>query len=591
MKKNKKSHSEINYWQSNTDMMTGLVLVLVLIILLLILYLMQIPEDTLPDAHEGDSYALDEELGDTLDGDDYDGGGYYGGGDYDYDDDDGGGYYGAGGGGDEGGDVEEYTETNDEGGEVEEYTEAEYDEDGGGGAGDGASYYEGDYEYPYAPTSGDEWGKAAVYATVVDAETGRAIREEGITFELYEEQIAGSGGTLRFLNTYYPEKKEYRDYSTTGDGTFYLPEKIDEGNYYFKQITDLEGYDSVDAVDFEVDDVYDWADPFVVSIEISPSKNTIPITMVDAETEQPISGGTFEITAAEDIRTADETVRYAKDQVADTVTIDEDGRGESEELYLGSYLVSQDTIPQYYASIEGTTPATVEKKDGGTPDAIKFICEKTKISLSLSDELYTSRKLEGAEFMLTCDGYPELTQEAETDENGEIVFTDLERSRTYELRQVSAPEGYRFDDTAVSVTVSEDGRIEGNVEASFEFTNYIPRVNIDVTDKILGKPVSDLSAALYNSDDELIQTWTTSGSEKTFEDLADGSYYVLLDGDEDKKYEFEFSEDEALQEFSISIWTIENIFEIIGGGIAGVLGLSVLTMILKKIIRRKGKKS
>ena len=149
MKRNKKSHSEINYWQSNTDMMTGLVLILVLIILLLILYLMQIPEETQPDAYEGDSYALDEELGDTLNGNDN---GAYGGGDYDYDDNDGGGYYGggggygagAGGGEDEGGDVEEYTETDDEGGEVEEYTEAEYDEDGGGGAGDGTSYYEGD---------------------------------------------------------------------------------------------------------------------------------------------------------------------------------------------------------------------------------------------------------------------------------------------------------------------------------------------------------------------------------------------------------------------------------------------------------------
>lgn len=82
MKKQRKSHSEINYWQSNTDMMTGLVLILVLIILLLILYLMQIPEDTLPDAEEGDGYTVDNQLGDAMD-DDYDAGG-----DYDNDDDD-----------------------------------------------------------------------------------------------------------------------------------------------------------------------------------------------------------------------------------------------------------------------------------------------------------------------------------------------------------------------------------------------------------------------------------------------------------------------------------------------------------------------
>lgn len=600
MKRNKKSHSEINYWQSNTDMMTGLVLVLVLIILLLILYLMQIPEEREPDAYEGDSYALDEELGDTLSGEDYDAG-YYGGSDYDYAGGSygggsygggsyGGGGYGAGSGSDEGGDVEEYTETNDEGGDVEEYTEAEYDDEGGGGgAGDGTSYYEGDYEYPYAPTNGDEWGKAAVYATVVDAETGRAIRQEGITFELYEEQTAGAGGSIRFLNTYYPVKTEYRDYSTTEEGVFYLPEKIDEGNYYFKQITELEGYDLAEAVDFYVDDVYDWPDPFVVSIEVSPSKNIIPITMMDAETEQSVSGGTFEIIAAEDIRTADETVRYAKNQVADTVTINE-GYGESQELYLGKYIISQDTIPQYYASIEATTESTVEKKDGGTPDAIKFICEKTKISLSLSDELYTSRKLEGAEFTLTCDGYPELTQEAETDENGEIVFTNLEKNRTYELRQVSALEGYRFNDAPIEITVSEDGRIDGEVETSLDITNYIPRVDIEVTDKIFGEPVSDLSVSLYNSDDEMLQTWTTSGSAETFENLSEGSYYVLLDGEEERKYEFDFSEDEALQEFSVSIWTMENIIVIVVGCVAALGVVSIVTVILRKSVR-KGKKS
>ena len=179
MKRNKKNHSEINYWQSNTDMMTGLVLVLVLIILLLILYLMQIPEDTLPDAEEGNGYTVDNQLGNTIDDHAHDLGGDSDDGDDDWD--------GAGGGGD---------------GE-EEYEEEEDIVSGGGGGG-GGDDYGGDYEFPYPPTSGDEWGKAAVYATVVDEETGRAIRQAGITFELYEEEGGDDGGSLRFLNTYYP---------------------------------------------------------------------------------------------------------------------------------------------------------------------------------------------------------------------------------------------------------------------------------------------------------------------------------------------------------------------------------------------------
>ena len=371
---------------------------------------------------------------------------------------------------------------------------------------------------------------------------------------------------------------------------FFLPEKIDEGNYYFKQISEVEGYDLAEAVNFEIDDVYDWPDPYVVSIAISPAKNIIPVELTDVETQEPISDGTFKVTAAEDIITSDETLRYAKEETADTIVMDEDGQGQSKELYLGSYIISQDEIPKYYASIENTTERTVEEKDGSTPAAVKFSCEKTKIELTLSDEVYTSQKLEDAKFTLTCDNYPELDQEAETDANGELVFTDLEKNRTYELRQISAPDDYRFDDAAVEITVTEDGRIEGEAKASFEFTNYIPRVNINVTDKLMNKPVSDYSLSLYSEDDGLIRTWTTNGTDVTFENLPEGGYYILLNGDEEKKYEFDFSEDEALQEFSVSVWTMQNIIVIIIGCGAVILAIFAVAVIIRKKVR-KGNKS
>ena len=134
---------------------------------------------------------------------------------------------------------------------------------------------------------------------MIDGETGRAVRRAGIAFELYEEQIKGDGGAKRFLNTYYPEKIEYRSYATTEAGVFYLPEKIEQGHYYFKQITELAGYDPAETAYFDVDDSYDWPDPFVVSIEVFPSKNIIPVRLTDADTGEPIPDGTFRITAAE----------------------------------------------------------------------------------------------------------------------------------------------------------------------------------------------------------------------------------------------------------------------------------------------------
>lgn len=544
MKKRKRSHSEINYWQSNADLVTGFVLVLILIIMLLILYLVQIPENSEPDAVSGNTFAED----------DWDG---YGSDDWDHDD-----WGGGGGDGD---------------GETEAETESETET--------------GEYEYPYAGGGGgeDDWAKAAVYTTVIDGGTGRAIRQAGITFELYEQQTERDGGSKRFLYTYYPERTEYRSYETTDAGVFYLPEKIEEGYYYFEQITDVEGYDRAETTYFFVDDAYDWPDPFVVSIAIYPSRNIIPIQLEDAETHEPIEEGTFQVTAAEDIVTADETVRYAQNDLADTIIVGEDGYGESQELYLGTYLVTQDEVPQYYAGIPEGVETEVQQKTGSTPEAIVFSLEKTRIRLTLTDELYTNQRLEGAEFTLTCEGYPELTQTGVTDRNGELVFTDLEKGRTYILRQTSAPDNYKFEPVETEIYVDANGWINGEAEASYDLTNYIERVNIEVRSMLFGSPVSNISAALYNEAGEQIRIWTSSGSAETFENLPAGSYHVILGGNENRRYDFEIRGDEALQEISLSVWSLMDIAAIGLGIVAAAVVVLVLALLLKKGKKVSGK--
>ena len=534
MKRRKRNHSEINYWQSNADLVTGFVLVLILIIMLLILYLVQIPEYSQPDAVSGNTYD-----------DDHDG---WGGGHWDDDDD--------GGGGD--GETEEETETM-----TEEY---EYPTPGGGG--------------------GDDWDKAAVYTTVIDAETGRAIREAGITFELYEEQAVGDGGSKRFLYTYYPEKTEYRSYETTEAGVFYLPEKIEQGYYYLKQTSEVEGYDMAEAVSFAIDDSYDWPDPFVVSVEISPCKNYIPVRLEDALTHEPIEGGMFQVRAAEDIRTADDTLRYAENDVAGSVVTGEDGYGESEELYLGTYLVTLNEAPQYYAVVTDGIETEVKKKDGGTPETLVFSCEKTEIRLTLTDDFYINHQIEGAQFTLSCADHPELTQTGTTDANGELVFTDLEKNRTYILRQTGASGNYKFDAAETEIYVDATGRINEEAKAEYAMTNYIERVNIEVRSRLLGNPVSNVGMALYNESGEQIRIWTSSGAAETFENLPGGSYYVLVNGEENRRFDFVIADDEKLQEFTVRTWSLTDIIMIGAGFAAAAVIILAVTLIWKK--RKKG---
>lgn len=553
--KNDKNHTEIDFWQSNTDLMSAFALMMLLLIMLLILYLMQIPENISADGEANQGFLVDDELGDRTD------------------------------------EAYHYPEQNGRGEEESgEYTKSPGQIDGGeAGAGTALGFDQQFYgEYPL-PTSSGKWSKAAVYATVVDQETGRAVRTKGMTFELYEEQIKNGGGALRLLNTYYPVKVEFHNYETTKEGGFYLPEKIEEGHYYFKQITGPEGYDLAEAERFSIDDAYDWPDPYMVSVKISPSKNVISIALEDGSTGDPIQGGTFKINAAADIITADQSVRYAKHELADTVTLDANGRGESRELYLGAYTVTQDEIPPYYAGIPQGVEAQVKKKGENPPEELVFTCEKTEIRVQLADELYANRKLEGVEFLLRCEGRPELSKSGVTDQNGEVTFTDLEKDVMYSLSQNSVLDGYRHRGNPVEIFVSEQGLIDGQTFVSLPLTNYVARVRIEAKDKLFGKPVSNVNLALYNSSGALVRTWTSNGSAQTLEDLPGGAYYVILDGDKSKRFDYEISEDVALQEFSAALWTMEDLAVLGVGGCVLLLGVWGTAVVLKK--KKQSKKA
>ncbi len=182
-----------------------------------------------------------------------------------------------------------------------------------------------------------------------------------------------------------------------------------------------------------------------------------------------------------------------------------------------------------------------------------------------------------------------------TDQRGEIVFTDLEKNRVYSLRQTAAPENYKYDYKETEIYVDENGRIDEEASAELDFTNYISRINIEVRGMLLSGPVSNVSLALYNGNDELIRVWTSSGSAETFENLPRGGYYVVLNGDDKKRYEFEFVEDAALQEVSVAIWTFQDIAAvaaaaaIVLGGILGVAG--ILRRRRKAVKRGAGKEA
>lgn len=535
--------AEYNFWQPATDMMSALVYVLLLIIALLGLYLLSDYTGL-----EEPSSSSEEAASSGWHDDDYDGW-HDGGADDDPGDGDGDGRY-----------------------------DQQIIQTGGGG---GGGY--------------DEDGvKAAVFAELIDEETERRIQEAGVRFELYRTDTAHLiNGSLQTLNTYYPEKISYREYETTGEGTFYLPEKIWQGSYYFHQLSEPEGYDAAADTYYDVDRMYDWPEPYIVQIRVAPCKNIIRLQMNDAETQQPVGGGIFRVIAAEDIITKDGTVRYTQGQQVDTITCDEAGYGESVELYLGKYTVQQQSSPNYYTTMQQDLDAEVEKKNGSDPELHKIDTEKTRILLNVTDEL-TSSALEGAVFTVT-NRRTGTTQTVATDGAGQIRLTDLDKSTTYLIREQQAPENYRPDDADHTVTVAADGRIDGAGGTTLDITNRLLRVSISAVDMVLRSNTEGEQLSLYNEQDQLIRSWTSSDSGQLFTDLTEGSYYVVrgkADPANARKYPFTVQDTASTQNWTVPVFTLRSAvaLAVLAVVAAGVVWLLVfLWGILAR--RRKARKA
>ena len=568
-KKYKKPEEGIEYWKSSSDLMSALILVLLLVIMFLVLYILETPEQEFSDnlKHEYDQV------------DDKDGGGINEENEYAVD---------------EAGDHSKEDGLDDEEGDSDD------DDDDGGGGGGGNGNDNGNGEGEDDPGEGDG-SKSAVLASLVDAETGKAIPAKDVTFELYSDSNA-----LTVLNTYYPHKKSYRTFKTTEEGEFYLPEKVLATSYYFHQLSDLNGYDVADKVEFTIDGPYDWPDPFLVKIPMYAVRDVIRVQMIDKDNGQAVPGGEFEVIAQEDIKTKDDTVRVKKGEVAAKIVCDEKGYGESKRLYLGKYKIQQSGIPEYYASSNTAIDVTLKdlahadnddgkagsKKEKNETDEVieaentinTVRAERTRITFILSDEL-TGDAVPGAVFDVSG---PNINEQMTTDNGGQIVLEDVEKNATYEFAELEAPGDYIASVKPFRVKVSSKGRINGDAKGEVESTNRLLRLDVGVRDMVLRSHLADTKVELFTEGGNLIDTWTTNGSFTEITGLETGKYYINLNDDDSKKYNLTVRDTAEKQVFNINIMTARS-YAFIAGGSALMMALfaGLIALLRRRARRRK----
>lgn len=548
IKKWKEGEEEVSYWQSISDIMSSLLLILLLVLMLLVLYVVLVPENENIDMEEGDTY------------NEFTDGAY-------------------------GNDMHE-SEYHSEGPYLSYWSQNENDSDNpntvvavGGGDGDGRGDGQGDYEFEEFG-QGDFKGveRAAVYVKVVDAETRRNIQEEGITFTLFD----GEGKQVA-LDSHYPEYLTYTEYTTTTEGVFFLPEKVWLGDYTLHEVSEPSGYDASENVAFSVEESREWDEPYIIEVALYPSRNTIRVQNQDTKTGAGAAGGIYDVIAAEDIVTADGTLRYTIGQTAAQIYCDDTGYGESPEVFLGNYYLRQNSPPEYYASILETKDVPVLKKVQGIKSLLNLmLCERTTAIFSVVDELYYSEKIKGAELRVTS-GYGTDGRQYTADENGQIILDELTKNTTYSVTQISTIEGYRFTNDIHTFTVSLDGRIDGEAIMEQDITNRTLRASFGVRDLLMRNLVSDYNETLYNPHGEIIKNWNSSGMVQIISGLTMGEHKLVVNGGGQREQVISIIDTAEIQRFETNVWTNASLAAIVGGGLVLLGGGAViLTIILRK---------
>ena len=218
----------------------------------------------------------------------------------------------------------------------------------------------------------------------VDSETGQTVK--GVT-----------GFKIKNLKT----NTESETYYTDENGFLTLPDEITYGNYELTEVVPPNGYVlNTTPVSFGIDGN---TPEVIIRLSDKPEKGKISVlkkgemfssvTETDGKytpiySERGLKGAEFEVTAAEDIYTADGMLRISKGALADTLVTDESGEAESKELYPGKYFLREISAPEGY--ILNAEPREITVVSGVT--SAEIFNERQKQEFKLKKELETDRK-------------------------------------------------------------------------------------------------------------------------------------------------------------------------------------------------------
>ena len=323
----------------------------------------------------------------------------------------------------------------------------------------------------------DELAKGKIRVKKTDAETGSGL--SGAEFEIRaKEDIVTPDGTVK------AKAGTVVDTITTSDKGTAETKKLYLGKYEVQETKAPEGY-LLNTQKYPVELIYADQETEIVYGDVTVpdeiAKGKIRITKTDKETNKPIpSGAEFTVTAAEDITTPDGTVRAEKGTVVDTIVTDTTGIAKSKELYLGKYIVKETKQPIGFIRPNQTWDVELKYADQKTELVKENLTIKNQPTEIIIDkkETGTDKPLEGVKFVIwnkdkedPIDPGMQHKEIYTTDANGKIRLLYLEPGN-YAVAEVESIPGYAWDDKIIyEFTITEDGRVDGEVSHTIPVGN------------------------------------------------------------------------------------------------------------------------
>ena len=236
----------------------------------------------------------------------------------------------------------------------------------------------------------------------------------------------------------------------------------------------------------------------------------------------------FGLFAAEDITAADGSVIPA-DGLISEVSLDENMTAKFDvQIPFGRYYVQEIATDEHYVlngekylvnfEYMGQDIRTVDIDCGQFVNLLK----RGRIEGHKVDD--KSEPLENAVFGLFTADCVKFSRDtavmtAASDENGFFEFTDVPFGQ-YIVREIESPSGYILSDKEYAVSISEDGEV-------IEITAENKPVTVEISKRdVYGNELAGAEMVLENADGEIVDKWTSDGTNHIVSKLGAGEYVL-----------------------------------------------------------------